>query len=278
MPPRFSLDAAWRRLRTALSPRPAYVYMGGYGVATTWRGDRILLPAGDVGLPPYLATRGRWEPAVERLLDRLVRPGDTVVDAGANVGYHTLGLAHAVGPRGRVHAFEANPRLLALASRSVEMAGFRDRVVLHGAAVADRSGTARFSFDPSWSAGGHLSWEGTGPAYSQTVETPVTRLDDALAGAGPAALLRMDIEGSEGLALAGAEALTARSPALKIVTEWDVGAMRVRSDPEAAARRLAGQGFRARVIEPRGGLTPVDVRELGALDAARTINLLLTRD
>lgn len=271
------LATAWRRLRTALTPRPLYVFMGGYGIATTWRGDRILLPAGDIGLPPYLATRGRWEPAVERLLDRLLRPGDVAVEAGANVGYHTLGLAHAVGPRGRVHAFEANPRLAPLLARTVEMAGFAGRVTLHAAAVTDRSGTARFAVDPAWSAGGHLSWEGTGAAYSETAEVPAVALDDALAAVGPVDLLRMDVEGSEGLALLGAQALVARSPRLRIVTEWDLGSLRVRSDVEAVVRRLVGWGFRAQVIGPRGGLTPVATEALASLDTARTTNLLLTR-
>ncbi len=270
------LSVAWARLRAALTPRPSYVYMGGYGIAVTWRGDRILLPAGDIGLPPYLATRGRWEASVERLLDRLVRPGDTVVEGGANVGYHTLGLGRAVGPRGRVHAFEANPRLVRLVARTVEMAGLDDRVTLHAAAVADRSGAARFSVDPAWSAGGHLSWEGTGPAYSETVEVPVASLDDALAGVAAVDLLRMDIEGSEGLALAGAQALVARSPRLKIVTEWDVGALAVRSDVGEVVHRLGDWGFRAQVIERRGGLTPLALDAL--VDPAfPPANLLLTR-
>ena len=270
------LSSAWARLRAALTPRPAYVYMGGYGIATTWRGDRILLPAGDIGLPPYLATHGRWEPPVERLLDRLVRPGDTVVEAGANVGYHTLGLGRAVGPRGRLHAFEANPRLAPLLARTVEMAGLAGRVTLHACAVADRTGAVSFSVDPAWSAGGHLSWEGTGPAYSQTVEAPATRLDDALAELASVDLLRMDIEGSEGLALSGAQALVARSPRLKIVTEWDAGALAVRSDLGETVRRVAGWGFRARVIERRGGLTPVALDAL-ARAAFPPCNLLFER-
>lgn len=36
----------------------------------------------------------------------LVRPGDHVVDAGANIGFHTLALASAVGPEGSVTAVE----------------------------------------------------------------------------------------------------------------------------------------------------------------------------
>src|SRR5882724_6714622 len=38
-----------------------------------------------------------------------LRPGMVVLDIGANVGQYTLIAAGAVGPNGRVHAFEPNP-------------------------------------------------------------------------------------------------------------------------------------------------------------------------
>lgn len=49
---------------------------------------------------------GGFEPATLRLYEELVRPGDVVLDIGANVGAHTLPLAMIVGEGGKVHAFE----------------------------------------------------------------------------------------------------------------------------------------------------------------------------
>ena len=40
------------------------------------------------------------------VFEKIVTPGQTVVDAGANIGAHTVYFCKAVGPRGRVHAFE----------------------------------------------------------------------------------------------------------------------------------------------------------------------------
>lgn len=40
------------------------------------------------------------------IFEKIVAPGKTVVDAGANIGPHTVYFCKAVGPRGRVHAFE----------------------------------------------------------------------------------------------------------------------------------------------------------------------------
>lgn len=53
--------------------------------------------------------RGRAEYAAHHFLPRLVRPGDTAVDVGANLGYYTVPLAGLVGPTGRVLAVEPVP-------------------------------------------------------------------------------------------------------------------------------------------------------------------------
>jgi len=49
---------------------------------------------------------GAFEKSTAATLRSLVKPGDTVLDIGANVGAHTLGLAQSVGEAGRVFAFE----------------------------------------------------------------------------------------------------------------------------------------------------------------------------
>jgi FkbM family methyltransferase len=51
---------------------------------------------------------GVWEEVVTRELCALAKPGMTVLDVGAHVGYFTLLLARRVAPRGRVLAFEPN--------------------------------------------------------------------------------------------------------------------------------------------------------------------------
>lgn len=49
---------------------------------------------------------GQFERTTNRALARLLEPGDTVIDIGANIGAHTLPLADLVGPGGKVFAVE----------------------------------------------------------------------------------------------------------------------------------------------------------------------------
>ena len=58
---------------------------------------------------------GTFEIEVTRAIQRVVRPGWTVVDIGAHIGYETLLLAQQVGPKGRIFAFEPLARQLSRA-------------------------------------------------------------------------------------------------------------------------------------------------------------------
>lgn len=70
--------------------------------------------------------RARWQRPgrVVRLLG--LRRGQTVCEVGAGSGYFTLRLARAVGPRGRVFAVEAEPRILAILRQRLAKARVRN--------------------------------------------------------------------------------------------------------------------------------------------------------
>jgi FkbM family methyltransferase len=49
---------------------------------------------------------GKFEPETVATMTSLIKSGDVVLDVGANIGAHTLSMAHMVGEKGRVIAFE----------------------------------------------------------------------------------------------------------------------------------------------------------------------------
>ena len=59
------------------------------------------------------------QPEIDSLCS-LVRPGDIVLDVGANIGLYSVHLSRAVGPSGQVHAFEPDPANVVLLRQNVE--------------------------------------------------------------------------------------------------------------------------------------------------------------
>jgi len=154
---------------------------------------------------------GTYEREQTRLFERHLRPGHTVLDVGAHVGYYTLLSSVLVGDAGRVWAFEPNPANAAFLRRHVEVNG-RVNVRVEQAAVADADGTARFDFGTG-SGTGHLADAGA-------LEVRTLRLDGFCAehGIRPDAV-KIDVEGAELSVLRGAgDTFAAHRPVLFLST------------------------------------------------------------
>lgn len=94
----------------------------------------------DKALSPHLMLQGYWEMWITSALARLTKPGTVAIDIGANLGYYTLLLAEAVGPKGSVIAFEPNPRLANMMRTSVGINDFGSRVSVREEAVGQTLG------------------------------------------------------------------------------------------------------------------------------------------
>ncbi|MDB5410559.1 MAG: FkbM family methyltransferase [Rhodospirillales bacterium] len=82
---------------------------------------------------------GVWEPHISALIQARLRPGDVFCDVGANIGYHTLLAARAVGDEGNVVAIEPSPRIFDRLARNVRL-NDAPNVRLVKAAVAETPG------------------------------------------------------------------------------------------------------------------------------------------
>lgn len=156
---------------------------------------------------------GRYEPQDTALLRWLLKPGMTFVDVGANWGYFTLVAAHLVGAAGRVLSLEPDPRLYKVLGGNVERNGLR-QVSAHRVAASDSDGTLTLAgFDEG---GGNfglsrvVEGEPDGASRFSVASRPLDALLDEQGRFGRVDVLKMDIEGSEDLALSGMRAGLAR--------------------------------------------------------------------
>lgn len=238
------------------------------GTPVVVQGHRMILaPKGEYAAPDMVADR--YEPETTRLFQAVLRPGQTVMDIGAHVGYYTLLAARTVGPAGSVYAFEPAPENAALLRRNVELNGYRNVVILNQA-VSDRSGDSPL-FLNQLDTGSHSLQALRLPASGvpQAVTVPVTTLDVFLEAKGWPRIdvVKMDIEGGEGAALRGMRGFLQRAGNLTFIIEFCPWILRrVGSDPSGFLDELSGYGFEIQMIEATGA-TPLAGAARGPLIA-----------
>jgi FkbM family methyltransferase len=99
-----------------------------------------------------LGREGVFEPITLNILSRLLHPGDTFLDVGANEGYFAVVAARRVGPSGRVIAVEPQQRLQEVLRRNFDLNECR-QVAIVAAAVSDRPGVVRLHLAPDMNNG-----------------------------------------------------------------------------------------------------------------------------
>lgn len=126
-----------------------------------------------------------------------IRPGATVVDVGAYLGLFTMTAAQAVGPFGRVVAFEPAPTAFSCLSASVAANGFTRRVELINAAAAEFAGTSSLALNSS-----DPSQNTTVQAGRMVIEVPACRVADVVE-VSDVSVCKIDVEGAEAAVLRG---------------------------------------------------------------------------
>lgn len=153
----------------------------------------------------------RTEPDVAKAIRKILRPGDTFVDVGANAGIHTLLASEIVGEAGLVIAIEPGENVLPELRQAVEG---KANVKIVDKPLWSRSKDVTFHLCADGS-GGNAIWDpGKFPTNHQTRTTPqssklrATTLDAVCADRTLAPrLIKIDTEGTEQRILEGADFL-----------------------------------------------------------------------
>ena len=145
-----------------------------------------------------LLCKGCLEPLTVALFKRLLKSGDTCVDVGAHIGFHTMVAARIVGAHGRVVAIEPQPQNCADLLDNSKINKF-ENILLVVAAVGDHNGQVSLAVQ---SAGDRSLLSLAIPSRTdlpQRFSVPILRLDGIFAEQKLAdvALLKIDVEGYE---------------------------------------------------------------------------------
>jgi FkbM family methyltransferase len=187
-------------------------------------------------------------------LSRIVKPGHTIVDAGANIGYYSLLFAKWLKGAGSVHAFEPFPSTAQSFIRNLQLnPDLQGTVQLHQIALSNHSGTVSMDVPDSANCGcNYISTSSPGMIRA-------VKLDDFVAehGIERLDLLKIDIEGAEVSLLQGAE-LTLKRLRPVIMIEINPSALRRFGQTAADVVSILGlHRYRLTLTTRWGGLRPL---------------------
>jgi len=253
-----------------------YKFMTPY--AERWinvHGVPLLINIHDGGIGTLLFLRGEYTPIRVSQIREIVKKGDVVIDIGANIGYFTVLLANLVGPEGKVYAFEPDPRNFDLLQRTIKRNSWT-HVIAEQKAVSNETGELLLYQHQSWAANAITPTE-----HVSRVKIQVVTLDDFFPTEHHVNFVKMDMDGSEPLAIQGMTQLVQRSPGLRMLAEYDPSNLKRYLSNPLEFITIAGQhGLKlTAILDPRSGRLPnLDLAPLKTLSDHAYLDLLFTAE
>ena len=180
-----------------------------------------------------------------------LREGMTVMDVGANLGLYSLLISRAVGPSGKVYAFEPVPEFFAQLKEHLALNNAAS-VIPVPIALSDEKGIAKMSVKGGASSlFRHVS--------DEFVEVQMERLDDFVEGEGIERVdaIKIDVEGAELKVIRGADKTIRRNKPILMVEVSPVTLQAAGTTPEELFETIVGYGYNAFVIR-HGKAIPTD--------------------
>ena len=177
------------------------------------------------------------EPAVFAAIRDNLKPGDTFIDAGANIGIFSVLAGRQVGKQGRVLAVEMMPDTAAILAQHLNINGIECATVVEKA-LSDRGGVTLKAHVVEGRFG--MASVARQESSGKEIEVQTMTLDQVASGVEKIALIKMDLEGAEINALQGARGALAKT---RMILFEQLGG------EDRPAAFLRDQGFDVRNLE-----------------------------
>jgi FkbM family methyltransferase len=187
------------------------------------------------------------------LIRSLLKPGDIMIDVGANIGFTVIEGTQAVGAQGVVHAIEPHPMIHRYLEENLTLNQLgAPQVQTHAVAIADAPSETgvQFTNDRRDDMNFMLSQPSGAPGAEITVA--VTTLDVLFPVLPRCDLLKIDVEGAELSVLRGASNLLKNTRQI-LVEAGDPNSLRHGSSAHDLLAHLESAGFEVRAMDGGAG-------------------------
>ena len=231
--------------------------------------DGYLMDLDPLHYPDGAMLYGTFEVASVRLVQRIIRPGDVVLDIGGNIGYYAIRFSQLVGPTGQVFAFEPVPTTVQRLRDNVRANGCTNVVICPVAVTNESMPVTIYETD-------HHGIAGLQPLTADTISHAAdgVLLDDFLQCDRPVRLMKIDVEGAERLVLQGAQKRIARDRPYILLEKFTSALRAFGYDFADVAEQITRHGqYRITAANHGTDLTGADA---ATLNAARDGNYLFS--
>lgn len=238
-------SAAWNLARANVDRR----LLGRRFIERRIHDYRLILDLEDHGISRSLMLFGTREVDHKIILERVLSPGMTVFDIGANIGYYVLMELGLIGPSGHLVAIEPAPQNVAQLRRNLALNGYQEVPVIESA-VSDRPGERVFHLSRQSNLGTfHDTGSGVQHLSGERITVPTLTVPDIAAEHGAPDLIRMDVEGHEVEVLGGMlDAIRSGAMAPMILFETHLSRYSDDHDMAAVLTALYAGGYSTRYL------------------------------
>ncbi|MFA6322230.1 MAG: FkbM family methyltransferase [Candidatus Buchananbacteria bacterium] len=197
----------------------------------------------------------RYEADTVKVFKNIIKPGMTVIDIGAHIGYYTKLFAKLVGRKGHVYAFEASEDNFNILKKNVSRF---PQVKLFNQAVTDHVGTVDFYLVSNRTGCHSVVFS----SASTKISVPAITIDQFVIDQNIKSIdaIKIDIEGGESLAFAGMRDLFMSKNKFSIITEFNPDAIKDSNiSPKDFLDNVQVNGFEIYIISDSGETQRTDI-------------------
>lgn len=219
---------------------------------------------------------GYYEAIETFWVTQVLKPGDVMIDAGANLGYFSLIGAHVVGDSGQVHSFEPIPDNFKRLEKNIGMNQFDKIVRINNQGVWDQKEVLHFGLSHQTANNFGTFSAGSKENLAHQFDCPVVCLDDYVQEQKLDRLdfIKMDVEGAEWKALLGAEKTLKKFKPHLLIEICKYTCDRFGYDQNVIWELLKPMGYKMHLI----GQSSQTSRPLESLDGILQDNVLFYQD
>ncbi len=206
------------------------------------------------------------------LLKKHIKPGDTVLDIGANIGFYATILSDIVGEKGKIHCFEPDTTNFNHLKKTT--ASYKN-IIINNKAVGPKTEKLKIYTSKELNVD-HRTYKPE--EYDKEIEIDSVSIDDYLKGA-KVDFIKMDIQGFEMEAMKGMKETLKNNPKVKMISEfWPYGLRKAGSSLRDYFVLLKELNFNVEILK-ENKLETLDletVLKLESLGEEHYFNILVT--